>query len=87
MKYLIIIAVALSVLFLFIGAFFKMESMQGGEIFLLIGMMITPPAVIGIAAYKLTQVNKPGATLELDPDRVPATVAKELLLEEDDLTV
>lgn len=74
MKIALTIGIALSIILVFIGVMFKIESWPGGEYFILPGVIGLVVCITGLVIHMMTTGKEPDAVLELDPNKVPTTV-------------
>lgn len=89
MKYLVALAAALSFLLIMIGAVFKIQSWEGGDYFLLPGVVLFPLAILCVVIVKLIRSVKKEEVLELDHSllKEPNKTPERLVANDDELTL
>lgn len=89
MKYLIALAAILSFLLIMIGAVFKIQSWEGGDYFLLPGVVLFPLVLLCVVIVKLVRSTKKEDVLELDDGLLekPNKTPQRLVANDDELTL
>lgn len=65
MNYFLLIGIAFSILLTLIGVLFKIQSWEGGGIFIALGIISLPLIIIGFAIYKILDAQKSKEKLDL----------------------
>lgn len=89
MKYLIALAAILSFLLIMIGAVFKIQSWEGGDYFLLPGVVLFPLVLLCVVIVKLVRSTKKEDVLELDDGLLekPNKTPQRLVANDDELAL
>jgi len=89
MKYLIALSATLSFLLIMIGAVFKIQSWEGGDYFLLPGVILFPLALLCVVIVKLVRSTKEKDVLELDDNLLekPNRTPEKLVADDNELTL
>jgi hypothetical protein len=77
-----LIGLAVSMLLTLIGALFKIQSWEGGGIFISLGVISFPLVIIGFAIYKIIEAQK--SKRKLDLRDLPRQEKEHMVLENND---